>query len=59
MTVEVVTEGNMKALKIIIPISPRASKTGKSTVIAGTNGFTATTATHDGQPVKVNVNAII
>ena len=59
MTVEVVTEGNMKALKIIIPISPRASKTGKSTIVAGTNGFTTTTATHDGQPVKVSVNAII
>lgn len=46
-------------LIIEIPISPRPSKTGKTTVIASSAGNQATTAVYDGQPVIVGVNAYI
>jgi len=41
---------------ITLPISPRPSASGKSTVIASTAGNIATTAIHDGKPVIVGVN---
>lgn len=44
---------------ITLPISPRPSKSGKTTVIASTAGNIATTAVHDGQPVIVGVNCYI
>jgi hypothetical protein len=42
---------------IELPISPRPSASGKSLVIASTAGNQATTATHDGKPVIIGVNA--
>lgn len=59
MKVEIKNEGAVQVIVITLPVSKRASKTGKSTIVAGTNGFTATAATIDGQPVKVSVNCII
>lgn len=44
---------------IRLPISPRPSKTGKTTVIASTAGNVATACLHDGKPVIVGVNAYI
>jgi len=44
---------------ITLPISPRPSKSGKTTVIASTAGNQATTATYNGQPVIVGVNAYV
>lgn len=59
MKVEIKNEGSVQVIVITLPVSKRASKTGKSTIVAGTNGFAATAATIDGQPVKVSVNCII
>lgn len=59
MTAEVKNVNGIEVIIITLPISKRASKTGKSTIVAGTGGFAATTATIDGKPVKVSVNAII
>lgn len=59
MKVEIKNEGSVQVIVITLPVSKRASKTGKSTIVAGTNGFAATAATIDGHPVKVSVNCII
>jgi hypothetical protein len=51
---------NGKTLTIEIPLQkPTPSKSGKSQIVASTGGFTATTATVDGKPVRLSVNAII
>jgi len=44
---------------ITLPISPRASKSGKSTVIASSGGNQPTTAQYEGQAVIVGVNAYV
>jgi hypothetical protein len=44
---------------ISLPISPRPSNSGKTTVIASTAGNQASTAVYDGKPVVVGVNAYI
>lgn len=44
-------------LIIKLPISPRASKSGKSKVIASTGGNLPTTLVFEGKPVIVGVNA--
>jgi len=48
-------------LVIRIPLNPtpQLSKTGKSHIVASTGGFAPSTATVQGKPVKVSVNAII
>ena len=40
-------------ITIVLPLAPKASKTGKSIIIAGTGGFVGTTATWQGQSVKI------
>jgi len=44
--------------KVIIemPISERSSKTGKSTIIASTNGNVDANVEYNGKPVKIGVN---
>ena len=44
---------------ITLPINPRPSKSGKTTVIASTAGNQATTAAYEGQPVIVGCNCYI
>ena len=44
---------------ITLPISPRPSKSGKTTVIASTAGNQATTAAYEGQPVIVGCNCYV
>jgi len=44
---------------ISLPISPRPSNSGKTTVIASTSGNLASTATYNNQPVIVGVNCYI
>lgn len=49
-----------KTLVLTIPLQkPTLSKSGKSQIVASTGGFTATTATIEGKPVRISVNAII
>lgn len=48
--------------KLIIELplqTPTPSKSGKSNIVASTGGFASTTATVNGKPVKIAVNAII
>jgi len=44
-------------LFIEIPITPKESSSGKSIVIASSSGNHATTATFEGKPVIVGLNA--
>ncbi len=44
-------------LVIELPISPGPSKSGKSLVIATTRGNVTTSATHNGKPITLGVNA--
>ena len=44
-------------LTVVLPITPGPSKSGKSLVIASTRGNQTTTATFDGKPVTLGVNA--
>lgn len=59
MVIEIIKQGNVEVLQIQLPISKRASKTGKSDIIAGTGGFQTSSVQYDGKPIKVSVNAII
>ncbi len=44
---------------ITLPIAPRPSKSGKTTVIASTAGNRPTTAVYDGEVVILGCNAYI
>ncbi len=55
MTTEI-KNGN---LVITLPIAPRPSASGKTTVIASTNGNKPTTCTHDGKVIIVGCNAYV
>jgi hypothetical protein len=44
-------------LTVVLPLTPGPSKSGKSLVIASTRGNQTTTATFDGKPVTLGVNA--
>ena len=58
MSAKATVKGN--TLHIEIPLeTPRASKSGKSQIVASTGGFTSTTANVEGKAVRVSVNAII
>ncbi len=47
-------------LVITIPLeAPRSSTSGKTLLVATTNGFAKTTASADGKPISVSVNATI
>lgn len=49
-----------QSLVITVPLQkPTTSKSGKSQIVASSNGFVATTAVVAGKAVKVSVNAII
>lgn len=55
-------KAEIKNGKLIIEIDvqkPTPSKSGKSLVIATTSGNVATTATVDGKPVTIGLNAYI
>lgn len=48
--------------KILIALPtqrPEVSKTGKSLIVATTNGFVKTAATVDGKQVSISINCII
>ena len=48
-----------KQIVITLPIAPRPSKSGKTTVIASTNGNIPTGIEFDGELVTIGVNAYI
>lgn len=45
--------------ELTIPVSPRPSKSGKTTVIASSAGNRPTTAVYDGKPIVVGLNAYV
>ena len=53
------TEIKNNELIITLPISPRTSKSGKSTVVASTGGNQPTTCEYEGKPIIVGANAYI
>lgn len=46
-------------LIVEIPVSERPSKSGKTTIVASSNGNIATTAEYKGKPVVIGLNAYI
>lgn len=52
-------EGTNLVITIPMNATPVTSSTGKSKIVASTGGFMATTVSVQGQPVKVNLTAII
>ena len=46
-------------ITITLPISPRPSKSGKTTVIASSAGNKPTEAIYNGKPIVVGVNCYI
>jgi len=47
------------SITITLPIAPRTSGSGKSTVIASTAGNKASAALFDGKPVVIGVNCYV
>lgn len=52
-------EGSELVISIPLEKELRPSSTGKTLIVASTNGFAATDAVIGGKPVSVSVNAII
>ncbi len=59
MSMKVSIDEKTNEITITLPISPRPSASGKSTVIASSAGNKATEAQYNGKPVIVGVNAYI
>lgn len=57
MTAKIEKQGNVDVLTVSIPISARTSASGKSLVIASTNGNIQTDVMYDGKPVTIGLNA--
>ena len=52
-------DGNIDVLVVKIPVSKSPSSSGKTTIIASTNGNQVTQIVVDGKPVIVGLNAYI
>lgn len=48
-----------KFITVTLPISPRPSASGKTLVVASSNGNHATTAIHNGKQIVIGFNAYI
>jgi hypothetical protein len=59
MNVKIEKQGSVQVLVIEMPISPRTSASGKSLVIASTNGNQPTTVQYEGQTVILGLNAYV
>ena len=59
MKVEIKKEGKQEVLSIEIPIEKRPSKSGKSTLLASSNGNFQTDIVYDGKPIIIGLNAYI
>lgn len=57
--VKIEKDGELEMLTVTLPITPRPSGSGKTTVIASTNGNQPTTVTFDGKPIIIGVNAYV
>lgn len=52
-------EGTLDVLCVTLPISKRPSASGKTTVVASTNGNKPSAVNIDGKPVIIGLNAYI
>ncbi len=52
-------EGNELVIRIPLEKEPRLSSTGKTLIVARTNGFKATDAVLDGEKVAVTITAVV
>lgn len=59
MQVSVIKQGNVDVLQIQVPIVKRPSASGKTTIVASTNGNQPSTIQVDGKPVIIGLNAYI
>jgi len=59
MDVTIDDQYGIPTLKIEIPVNLRPSKSGKTMLVASSGGNVTTTATVDGKPVTVGLNAYI
>jgi len=59
MDVTINEQNGVSTLKIEIPVYLRPSKSGKTMLVASSGGNVTTTATVDGKPVTVGLNAYI
>jgi hypothetical protein len=59
MLVSVEGKGKNQELVIRVPMSERDSKSGKTIVVASSNGNVPTTASYNGKPIIVGLNAYI
>jgi len=59
MTTKIEKVNGIEVLTVSIPISKRPSASGKTTVVASSNGNKPTEVQVDGKPVIVGLNAYI
>lgn len=59
MTCKILKKDGFEVLNVEIPISKRPSASGKTMVVASTNGNQPTTCMVDGKPVILGLNAYI
>lgn len=59
MKAAVINHNGEDVLVIELPITPGPSRSGKTTLLATTCGFTNTEAEWKGEKIKVSVNAIV
>ena len=59
MKAEIKKKDGFDVLCVEIPIQKRQSASGKTTVVASTNGNQPTTVMIDGKPVVIGLNAYI
>lgn len=59
MTAKIEMINGVKCLVVTVPVSPRPSASGKTTVVASTNGNQPSACVHDGKPVIIGLNAYV
>lgn len=59
ITAKIEKNGTVDMLTISVPIQKRPSATGKTTIVASTNGNQPTAVQVDGKPVIIGLNAYI
>lgn len=59
MLAKLIEKDGIECLQITLPVSKRPSGTGKTTIVASTNGNKQTSVEIDGKHVVIGVNAYI
>lgn len=59
VNVKIEKQGGVDVLTVTVPLNPRPSASGKTKVVASTNGNHASTVMYEGKPVIVGLNAYV